>query len=336
MRTVYVAGLPNRIGGAPAEMWHTVKLWRSWGLPVTVIPTWKPDPFWEDQIRRIGGAICNPDPGDLAGEIVVALCNSELMSRPDVFRGAQIVWGPCTSYLGSYEFQYYQKHPTFARYVFQSRFQQQSLWSEYRAFGVPLGHCHRIRGAFDVSEFPYRPRPYREGEPFVIGRLSRAHPWKYAQDSWEIYEAIRDAFPVPLNVRVMGFKAFSIKGPVPSWIEILPEGAEESRHFLSSLHAMVQLTDRPENWPRTGLEAMSCGVPIVVEHKGGWVEMLEDSETGYLCESRQNVVNACLDLCSDPVKRMRIASKARQTLEDRLADPEMIWNCWRHLFEGLD
>jgi len=333
--TIYVAGYPNRIGGAPSELWHTIKLWRRKQVPVTVFPTWKPDLEWKCRLEMIGCKTTMISPGDLRGEIVVALCNPEVTAHPEVFEGAKIVWGPCCSYLSGYEADYYRKHPLMTKYLFQSHFQLNGLWPEYKKRGVRRSQCHLIRGAFDCSEFPYLPNPHRQGGKFVLGRLSRSHPWKFATDTWEIYTAIRETIDAPVTARVMGFQPFSIRGPVPSWVEILPEGAESPQTFLQSLHAMVQLTHKPENWPRTGLEAMSVGVPIVVDDAGGWQEMIVHGKTGFLCQDKTAVVDACKTLAENEYQRMELTGRARERLEEDLANPDMIWANWKRLFDSL-
>ena len=39
---LFVVGYPGDVGGANTECWHTLRLWRKYGIGVTLIPTWKP------------------------------------------------------------------------------------------------------------------------------------------------------------------------------------------------------------------------------------------------------------------------------------------------------
>ena len=64
-------------------------------------------------------------------------------------------------------------------------------------------------------------------------------------------------------------------GPPPPWATVLKQGAETPQEFLAQLHCVVPgIGCCDENWSRVGLEAMATGVPLVVEAKGGWQEMV--------------------------------------------------------------
>ena len=51
---VFVAGYPGDLGGANTECWHTLRLWRRFGLCVRCIPTWQPDHGWQSRLDEIG------------------------------------------------------------------------------------------------------------------------------------------------------------------------------------------------------------------------------------------------------------------------------------------
>ena len=40
---LFIIGYPSAVGGANTELWHTVKLWRRFGLDITLLPTWQAD-----------------------------------------------------------------------------------------------------------------------------------------------------------------------------------------------------------------------------------------------------------------------------------------------------
>jgi glycosyltransferase involved in cell wall biosynthesis len=99
---------------------------------------------------------------------------------------------------------------------------------------------------------------------------------------------------------------------------------------------MVQVNGgAEENWPRSGLEAMATGVPIVTENRWGWREMIRHGETGFLCNDESEVACYAGRLARDEDLRMEIACRARASLEKELAEPERIWMGWRKLFETL-
>lgn len=51
---VFLIGYPGEMGGANTEAWHTIKLWRSFGLEVHLIPTWTCDARWKARVDALG------------------------------------------------------------------------------------------------------------------------------------------------------------------------------------------------------------------------------------------------------------------------------------------
>jgi len=339
---LFVCGYPGDVGGANTELWHTVKLWRRFGLEVTLIPTWKPDPTWRRRLDRIGCRTVPSSPDDLpavpglGGSVVVSMCNTRFLAAAERFRqlGCRIVWLSCMNWLFPEERLHYRQCGAFDRYVFQSRYQRDQLAPQLRRFGYHDACGHLIRGAFAADEFPFRPLAHRQGEVFTIGRISRAAADKYAPGTWQVYQKT----PHPIAARLLGWAAEvrARLGPPPPWATCLPVAEQTPQAFLSTLHAMVHAGGQAvENWPRVGLEAMAAGAPIVADDRGGWREMIQHGRTGYLCQSDDQFAYYTARLAYDETHRLQIAQRARVALETELADPRAIWSGWTSLLEGV-
>jgi len=337
---IFICGYPSDLGGANTELWHTVKLWRRFGLDVTLIPTWRADPQWRIKLEKIGCRTAPSNPDDLqnvprlAGSVVVAMCNTKFLVAAEHFRRLQckIVWLGCMNWLFPKERLHYRKCGVFDRHVFQSRYQHDQLVPQLRRFGYDDDQGCIIRGAFDVDEFPFRPLPHRSDERFTIGRISRPAADKYSPRTWDIYGRV----PHPIDAKVLGWadEVRARLGPTPRWAECMTAGSRTPREFLATLHAMVHANGQAvENWPRVGLEAMSAGVPVVAENRGGWLEMIRHGQTGYLCDTDDQFAYYTARLAYDEEHRREIAQQARTVLENKLAHPETIWNQWRKVFE---
>ena len=257
---VFVCGYPGEVGGANTKLWHTVKLWRRFGLGVTLIPTWKADPKWHARLTRLGCRTVESRPEDLrdvpglAGSVVVSMCNTKFLAAAERFRqlGCKIIWLGCMNWLFPKERLHYHRCGVFDRYVFQSRHQHDQLVGQLRRFGYEEGQGSIIRGAFALEEFPYQPLAHRGGEVFTIGRISRAAADKFAPRTWEILAKI----PHPIRARVLGWNAEVRRqlGPPPAWATCLPAGSQTPREFLATLQAVVHAGGGAvENWPRVGL-----------------------------------------------------------------------------------
>ncbi len=339
---VFVCGYPGDVGGANTELWHTVKLWRRFGVDVTLIPTWKADPDWRGRLEAIGCRTCESNPDDLqnvaglAGGVVVSMCNTRLLATAERFRelGCKIVWAGCMNWLFPDERCHYRRCGPFDRYVFQSRYQHEQLRDQLARYGYRDSQGRIIRGAFDVDEFPFRPLAHAPGQTFMMGRLSRPAAEKFSPRMWEIFGRA----PRPFAARVMGWNV-SIEARVgrpPSWAECLPAGAETASAFLARLHCLVQANGGAiENWPRVGLEAMAAGVPLVVDNRGGWPEMIRHGQTGFLCDSEEEMSSHIERLAREPALRRSIVEQARHAVETELADPETVWRQWQSLLEDV-
>jgi glycosyltransferase involved in cell wall biosynthesis len=339
---LFVIGYPGAVGGANTELWHTLKLWRRRGFEVTLIPTWRADPVWRERLQAIG--CCTVETGvdrlssipGLSGGIAVSMCNSRFLAAADRFRalGCKIVWSGCMNWLFPAERLHYRKCGVFDRQVFQSRFQQEELTPQLKRFGFREEQGRLIRGAFDPAEFAFQPRPHSPGEEFVIGRISRAAPEKFSPRTWEIYRRVSHA----VRVRVLGWNplvAAKIGAPPPG-VQCLSPGTETVPDFLRSLHALVQANGQAvENWPRVGLEAMAAGVPLVVENRGGWREMIRHEQTGLLCDTPEEMAYHAARLAYEEPLRQQIIHQARQSLENELAPAEEIGRQWEALFVEL-
>ncbi len=340
---IFVVGYPSSLGGADTELWHVLKLWRSHQIDVTLVPTWSPPYGWRQRCDEIGartiqleGPELLADVPGLAGSTVISFCNGQFLAHAAVFRQlrCRVVWVGCMTYLFNAEIAHYREYGPFDAYVFQSRFQRTSLLPQLATHGVSTKTCFLIRGAFDAAEFPFAPRPHTDQGTFFVGRLSRIDRHKWHTDTWKIYEEI----PWPrVRARVMGWGEAIQEhvGTPPSWVETLSPCDETPQTFLASLHCHLALNGlATENWPRVGLEAMAAGVPVIAERRGGWSEMIEHGETGFLAERPEQASQWAGKLAKDEDLRMEIAHAARARLSD-VADHEDIWRSWKRLFQSL-
>ena len=337
---LYLIGYPGDIGGACTETWHTLKLWRRFGVEVTAIPTWKAEPRWRKRLEGIGVKTEIVKPGEFklpVGSVVVSFCNEPFLQLATDGRldGCRTIWVPCMTYLLSSEKRYLTGGgKPFDRYVFQSLYQKELIGAELAGLGVTVDRFHLVRGFLDVTEFPFRPKAYRpRNGGFVIGRLSRDDPRKFHVDTWKIYGQIPHAKP-----RVMGFGNGALRrcGYPPPGVEALPKGAEPTQVFLASLHAIVHCGgEAVENWPRFALEAMAAGVPVVTDNRGGTREMLTHGLTGLLCDNPREFVEYTTRLAGDEQWRLGMARHARLTVERVLCEPNRVWRQWQSVFGGL-
>jgi glycosyltransferase involved in cell wall biosynthesis len=103
-------------------------------------------------------------------------------------------------------------------------------------------------------------------------------------------------------------------------IHLLPAVPQaELPAFLRSLDCFLYRTSSQwyETFGRVVMEAMACGLPVVCERESGAAEYIEHGKTGFLVASDQEALETVLMLKDDPSLRTRIASAARQAVEER-------------------
>ena len=340
---IFLLGYPGEMGGANTECWHTVKLWREAGWEVHLVPTWGSDHDWEDRLNRIGCTTHHVArdklagvPG-LAGSIAVGMCNSNYLTVLAELRrlGCKIVWVNCMTFLFDSEKTAFRRHGPADAYVFQSEFQRSQIEPELLTVGCDCGWGFLIRGALDLSEFPFRPRPHAPDTDFVVGRLARPDRDKWSSITWAIYGAVPYAKRKAL---MMGWTS-SLEGKLgapPDWATCLKPQEIPVQEFLSRCHALLSINGgAQENWPRVGLEAMAAGVPVVAQNQWGWPEMIAHGETGCLASNDEELAYYTAHLAYHEDRRLEMAEAARAHVEE-LTDPAVIAAGWQELFEAVE
>lgn len=340
---VYLLGYPGDLGGACTEAWHTIKLWRRFGIEVHLIPTWKEDSSWKEKVDQQGCVTHETtydnlaDVDGLPGSIVVSFCNSEFLKSASRLRelGCRLVWANCMTWLFDAERDFCREYGPFDAYLFQSQYQKDQLEPQLAELGYRPGQGHLIRGAFNIDDWNYRPRPHSRGEPFFIGRAARPDVDKWSSNTWSIYERIQYANKRALMLG-LNEKTHNKLGTPPIWADCLRPMAIPASTFFATLHCTLPVNGGArENWPRAGLEAMAAGVPIVAQDDWGWREMIVHGETGFLGADDCELAHYAACLAHDEELRLRIAGNARQRLEEELASPDVIFEGWKLLFESL-
>lgn len=202
-----------------------------------------------------------------------------------------------------------------------------------RETGIALGigspdRYALVRSGIDLAEFA--PRPERraavraalgvaEGE-ILVGAVACLKPQKAPLDLVEAAASARARDP---RLRFVLAGDGELRGPVEERARSL--GLGESfrilgwRRDVPDLLAAMDLfllTSLFEGLPRSVLQAMSAGVPIVATAAGGTPEVVRDRETGRLVPPGRpaEAAEAILDLAADLEGRTALATAARRRI----------------------
>ena len=343
---VFVIGAPHDMGGAGLDSWYAVKLWRSHNIDVTFIVTSDISQFWKERLKSIGCSINYLIAGNqvhrireidgLPGSIVLSFCDGGFLRISQYLKilGCKIVWLGLTSWLHKMEQDHYKTWGPYSRYVFQSRYQQYIISAQLRTYGYTERQLIHIPSPIDIAEYLFQPLAHLIDDQFVVGRVSRADQSKFTKNLWEIYRSIGKR----VRARVMGWDntIAEMCGPTPRWAECLSHCAMNVQDFMHSLHCMIQIGQVKENRPRTCLEAMAYGVPVIAPADSGWKELIRHGHNGFLCNDPGEVSYYATLLANNENLRLDVIHTARRLLLSEIANPVEIWSLWQNLFNELN
>lgn len=334
---VFVLGIwGTRVGGANGECLGAVQLWRRHGLDVTLIPTWTPaDNEAKDLATELGCEVIDSHPRKirdipgLAGSTVVNFCNENAYAvKTELAKmKCRFIAAPCMCYPGSgFRAAIQTKH--IHAVVYQSEYQRSMI--ERRLGGLGYNHSlsRLIRGYFDWQSIEFRPLRHIPEEPFTIGRIARDSTNKWCKEWWQMYGRVPNRKAIVLGY---GVQVARHCGKVPDWATVHRPGAVPAETVYRKLHAYVSCNGGvDENWPRTGLEAMAYGVPVVAENDFGWREMVIHGVTGALGRGWQEIGDMAAKLADNEDVRLGLAEAARAHLRT-ICDPDQIWDGWKEV-----
>jgi len=344
---IFLADLPNPLGGANQERGETALLFRRYGVDVTCLhfpschcggetQQLTDDNPWIKRMEEAGIGLVGGESGKMSevpglpGSIILGMCCQHVLHNwPELHGlGCRLVWSPAMNFTRPVETEAFRVCPPTAVH-FQSQYQFDEISGEYSDWG-----CKEFVRAYGAFE-PLRHLSLdREPEgPFVIGRLARKCRTKWTPHLWRMLSAVRERVPIRALCQGWDEHLTAHCGEPPDWAECLAPNTISAQDFLSRCHALICPNwSVQENWPRVGLEAMSVGVPLVVDDAGGWEEML--GPAGIRCQTLGDYVPALVRLATDEDYRQHVI--AGQLARVRyLGNPDQIWRAWRMLFERI-
>ena len=337
--SLYIIGFPSLYGGAGAELYHQIKVWRQMGMEMHLIPTQKNahGAGLYPEMVKLGVMVHEGYDWEAipAGAPVISFCNEEFLAAlPKIRkRTGRTVFVNCMTWLFGREKEA-MRRGDISLFLYQNSNVMGNVMPRLRALNPdPAIRFMTFRPYFDAADFPFAAG--RSTDWFGAGHISRQDEDKFSKDTWHIYEHF--ASPVRKKGTFLGFdrRSEAKTGRPPDWVETFHDQKSLSQQeFYRRCHIVLQPTDTTENWPRVGFEAMASGSVLVVDRRGGGEQMVEHGKTGWLCECPGDFITYATKMAWEPHYREDMAAAARER-GMALGGQEASMESWQEVFEAI-
>jgi tetratricopeptide (TPR) repeat protein len=189
-----------------------------------------------------------------------------------------------------------------------------------------MGHETGLPGRFepsptDLELFSPTPDPRPSARPFTLGRHSRDVPEKHGRDDWRVYQQVSTLGGESM---VLGGSCMSRAFPPIRGLHLLKARSTGIPEFLRGLDAYFYRTSTwIEPWGRVVIEAMACGLPVLVHSAGGYAQAVKHEVNGLLFDTSEEAVRLVRRLVEEPELRLRLGQEARRSACDLLSSLEL-------------
>lgn len=334
IKNLYVVGYPSRVGGADTELDHQIHCWQALGVEVHLVPTGPLDAnSLALRMDRRGCVVHAPcDWSVCRGQHVISYCNGEFLSSLEQIRR----FARTTTFVNCMCWLFEKEKQAHARgwidyFLYQTDHARLRVQDELLRIN-PAFRWHRVRPYFHAVEFPFFSG--RAADRFRFGRISREDCDKFHRSQVWIYETM--VAPVLKEGHVLGMNDEIRKkcGKEPNWITCHRAGAVPVKDVYRRIECVIQMSDTYENLPRVGFEAMASGCLLIVDNRGGWKELVQHKQTGFLCDDEREFVYYASRAAFEPEERRQMTLAARRWLDEHWG-LESAKREWRSFFDVL-
>jgi glycosyltransferase involved in cell wall biosynthesis len=204
------------------------------------------------------------------------------------------------------------------------------LWEDLGRCGVKKTRNVYIRNGVDLDEVDaIRPQDGKPNGTVVIGYVGRLVEGKNIPD---LFRAFRSVMAGRKNVRL----SIVGEGPMkPELRKIASEMAMEDSVLFAGYRAdalsllktfdVLALPSRSEGIPRSVMEAMAAGIPVVASDIPGNRELVEHRRTGLLfpADDAEGLANSIRYLLDHPAEAREMVMRARERMERHFSNSRM-------------
>ncbi|MEK7483812.1 MAG: N-acetyl-alpha-D-glucosaminyl L-malate synthase BshA [Planctomycetota bacterium] len=189
------------------------------------------------------------------------------------------------------------------------------------------------------SKYQSTHKPFCKKEESLFIHVSNFRPVKHILDVIEVFDRVRQKIPAHLIMVGEGpdlpaAREFVQKKKIRDQVTFV--GNQQQVEVLLALSDIFLLTSRFESFGLAALEAMSCGVPVLAARGGGIVEVIDQGETGFLCEpgNYEEMANYALKIIQEPGCLQRMKQQCRESVLKKFHE-EIIVEQYIHYYQKI-
>lgn len=315
MDKICVIGFPSRVGGADTELDHQIYCWQALGLQVHLIHTGPLDANLRAMRMEERGCIVH-EPADWSAcrnMHVISYCNGDFLKHlPRIKALARsTTFVNCMTWLFDAEREAHRQG-LIDHFLYQTEHARLRVQDELVTIN-PRFHWLQVRPYFHQADFPFVEQ--RPNDLFRFGRISRDDADKFHPSQKWVYETM--VAPVLKSGIILGIndKIRAKIGTEPNWIKAYPAGGLKPQELYAHAACIIQMSETYENLPRIGFEAMASGSLLIVDDRGGWRELVQHKQTGFLCRDEREFVYYASRAAFETEERRQMVAAAQDWLD---------------------
>lgn len=325
---LFIIGQPSNYGGADTELADQIKVWKLLGLDIHIVPT------VSDYVNNDPDIVVHEKNNweAIDGNVCISFCNTDFLKNiKDIKKySSKTIWVNCMTDSFMLELNAHQ-NKYIDLFLYQSEHQRKNIFKLLSSWGRP--NYKMIVPYFDSTGFDYYPN--KESDEFMFGRISRNAFNKFGKFQFDIYNEMdipsKHGVVVGIDQKLINKLRVKSGDHINYKLDLYKPNEIDRYEFQSRISVLCMTTQTMENLPRVGFESVYSGNVLVVDDKDAWRAFVDDGESGLLCKTKQDFIEAMEYIANNPDARISMCEKAYTKVLNDFSVSKSI-DSWKDVF----
>jgi len=321
-----------RWGLADQELANLIYVLREYGIEVNCVPMFGKDAKMEKEMTDLGVGTHKYTDEIFKGKVVASWCNGNFLDKlPKIAEAGKprtTIFSNCMTYLFPKEI-IAQSLGLIDYHAYVSDYQRSMIKDQLTdKSGIVVNELIGYKPYFDVTNQFKEDRPL---DTFNAGRLSRNDPAKFAADMWSMFDKILSKRHKKIFVQAWSAQIEAKVGKPPAGLDWMTTGPNHipATEFYHKLHCILHKTGGSrESYCRIVPECYAHGTVMIAENNFAFPDLIEDGETGFVCDSSDEMSFRASEMANYEDERKRIVNNAYTYLRDTMVNKDDVVRPW--------